>query len=115
MVAPYESLPKLGELMDLVQEWAKTKLGIKLPSPICLPVSASSMKTILKIQRAFTGDRRVSDALISLSPYFSENRKFDRGNIDNLLGSYDFKWQEIMPILLAYAVYNAFSTAQTAP
>ena len=100
VVAPYESLPKLGELLDFVQKWAKTELACKLPSPICLPMSASSMKTALKLQRAFTGDRRVSDALISLSPYFSENRQFNRDNLDNLLGSYDFKWQEIMPKLL---------------
>ncbi len=63
LVAPYESLPKLGELLDLVQKWAKTELACKLPSPIYLPMSSSSMKTVLKLQRTFTGDRRVSDAL----------------------------------------------------
>ncbi len=108
VVAPYESLPRLGELLGFVQKWAKTELGCKLSSPICLPMSTSSMKTALKLQRAFTGDRRASDALISLSPYFSENRKFDRGNLDNLIGPYDFKWQEVMPKLLGYAVYNSF-------
>ena len=71
-------------------------------------MSVSSMKTALKLQRAFSGDRRVSDALISLSPYFSENRQFNRDNLDNLLGGYEFKWQEIMPNLLEYAVYNSF-------
>jgi long-chain acyl-CoA synthetase len=108
VVAPYKSLPKLGELLDFVQKWAKTELNCKLPSPICLPMSASSMKTVLKLQSAFTGDRRISDALISLSPYFSENRQFSRNNIDNLLGIYDFKWQETIPKLLDYAVYNSF-------
>ncbi len=108
VVAPYESLPKLGELMEYVQKWAKTQLSCKLPNPICLPMSASSMKTALKLRRALTGNRRVSDALISLSPYFSEKRTFDRSNLDNLLGPYDFKWQDIMPKLLDYAVYNSF-------
>lgn len=108
VVAPYESLPKLGELLDFVQKWAQTELACKLPSPMFLPMSASSMKTVLKIQRAFSGDRRVSDALISLSPYFSENRQFNRDNLDNLLGPYEFKWQEVMPGLLNYAVYNSF-------
>ena len=108
VVAPYESLPKLGELMDYVQKWAKTELACKLPNPIYVSMSASSMKTLLKLQRAFNGDRRVSDALISLSPYFSENRQFSRSNLDTLLGAYDFKWQEIMPKLLEYAVYNSF-------
>jgi long-chain acyl-CoA synthetase len=108
VVAPYESLPRLGELLDFVQKWAKTEISCKLPNPICLPLSASSMKTALRIQRAFTGDSRVSDTLISLSPYFSENRQFNRDNLDSFLASFEFKWQEIIPKLLAYAVYNSF-------
>ncbi len=108
VVSPYESLPRLGDLMDFVQNWAKTELACTLPTPICLPMSASSMKTLLKLQRAFTGNHKVSDALIALSPYFSENRRFSRENLDCLLGPYDFKWQEILPNLLDYAVYNSF-------
>ena len=27
LVAPYDSLPKLGELLEFVQKWAKTNLG----------------------------------------------------------------------------------------
>ncbi len=108
VVAPYESLPKLGDLMEFVQKWAKAELGYKLASPICRPMSSSTMKAALKLQRALSGDRRVSDALISLSPYFSENRKFNRANLDSLLGAYDFKWREVVPKLLDYAVYNSF-------
>ena len=83
-------------------------MATNLPKPICLPLSASAMKTALKLQAAFTGDRRVSDVLAALSPYFSENRTFNRDNLDQLLGPYDFKWQQIMPKLLEYAVYNSF-------
>lgn len=108
VVAPSESLPKLGELLEFVQAWAKTELGYTLPRAICVPLSTSSMKAVLKLQRAFTGDRKTSDALIALSPYFSENRKFSRSNIDRLLGPYDFKWQAVMPKLLSYAVYHSF-------
>ena len=108
VVAPYELLPSLGELLDFVQKWAKTELTCKLSSPICLPMSTSSMKIALKLQRAFTGDRRVSDTLIALSPYFSENRQFNRDNLDSLLGHYNLKWKQIMPKLLDYAVYNSF-------
>jgi long-chain acyl-CoA synthetase len=107
-VAPYDSLPKLGEVMDFVQKWAKTDLGCKLKSPIYMPMSPSQMKAAIKLQRIFTGDKKNSDALISLSPYFSENRQFSRTNIDALLGPYDFKWQTVLPKLLEYAVYNSF-------
>ena len=108
VVAPYEALPKLGEAMAFVQEWAKKELGCKLSRPVFMPMSASQMKTAIKLQRAFSGDRRVSDALLQLSPYFSENRQFSRANLDALLGPYDFNWREVLPKLLGYAVYNSF-------
>ncbi|HEX7481963.1 MAG TPA: SDR family oxidoreductase, partial [Candidatus Bathyarchaeia archaeon] len=44
LVAPYDSLPKLGEVLDLAQKWAKTELSNRLPNPIYLPMSPSSMK-----------------------------------------------------------------------
>lgn len=108
VVAPYESLPKLGEMMAFVQKWAKAELGCKLAKPLFVPMSTSQMKSAIRIQRAFGGDRKVSDALLQLSPYFSENRRFDRTNIDSLLGSYDFNWREVLPKLLGYAVYCSF-------
>ena len=109
LVAPYQSLLTLGELLDFVQKWARTELGVKLPRPICIPMSASSMKAVLKLQRVFQRkNRRISDALIALAPYFSENRQFQRTNTDKLLGAYNPQWKEILPHLLEYAVYNSF-------
>jgi long-chain acyl-CoA synthetase len=109
VTAPHESLPTLGELLDFVNGWARDNLGIKLPSTLYFPTSASTTKALLKTQRSLKRkDHKVSDALVSLAPYFSEKRKFDRSNIDKLLGPYEFKWQEIMPKLLDYAVYNSF-------
>jgi long-chain acyl-CoA synthetase len=108
VVANHDSLPKLGELLDYVRKWAETELACKLPAPICLKMSASQTRSLLRIQRALTGGRRFSDALISLTPYFSENRQFSRSNIDRLLGNYDLDWRQIMPKLLSYAVYNSF-------
>ncbi|HSV50417.1 MAG TPA: SDR family oxidoreductase, partial [Candidatus Acidoferrales bacterium] len=40
-VAPYESLPRLGEVMGFVRKWAKTELGTQLSNPFYLPMSAS--------------------------------------------------------------------------
>ncbi len=109
LVAPYNSLPTLEGLLNLVQEWEKNNLGVKLPKPIYLGMSASTMKTVLKLQRTFkAGDKKASDALISLSPYFSENRQLSRTNVDALLGPYDMNWREILPHLLEYAIYNNF-------
>ncbi len=109
LVAPNESLPKLEDLLGFVQDWAKTNLAVKLPTPFYAGMPASTMKTLLKIQRSFKrSDRKVSDALISLAPYFSENRKLIRTNVDELLGSYEMNWKEIVPHLLEYATYHGF-------
>jgi long-chain acyl-CoA synthetase len=109
LVAPYESLPTLEGMIRLVREWAKTNLGVKLPPPIYIGMSPSRMRTLLKLQRALTGgNRRVSDALTSLAPYFSENRTLQRDNGDRLLGVYNFDWQQVLPRLLEYATYHSF-------
>jgi long-chain acyl-CoA synthetase len=108
LLAPNQSLMTVGGLLDFLQKWAKTKLNIKLPEPFCIPMSASSMKAVIKFQRAFQRNHRVSDALIALAPYFSENRQFQRTNTDNLLGAYNPNWMEILPRLLEFAVYNSF-------
>jgi long-chain acyl-CoA synthetase len=108
LVAPYESLLTVEELLDFVQKWARTELLVKLPKPILIPMSASSMKTVIKLQRIFQRkNRRVSDALIALAPYFSENRQFQRNNTDRFLGHYSLQWKEILPHLLEYGVYNS--------
>ena len=86
LVAPFDSLPTLKDLIDNVQEWARTNLALKLPAPIFVGMSSSAMKALFKFQRVFESDKRVSNALISLSPYFSENRELQRNNVDKLLG-----------------------------
>jgi long-chain acyl-CoA synthetase len=109
LVAPHQSLLTVGELLDFVQKWAMEELGVKLPRPILVPMSASLMKAVLRFQRIFQRkNRRMSDALIALAPYFSENRQFERTNTDRILGDYNFHWKESLPHLLEYAVYNSF-------
>jgi long-chain acyl-CoA synthetase len=109
LVAPRESLPTLGEVLTFVQKWSKDNLRIKLPNPIHIPMSTSSMKTLFRLQRAIgKSNHRTSDALSALAPYFSEKRLFLRNNADEVLGPYDMQWKEILPHLLEYAAYNSF-------
>lgn len=109
VVAPYESLPTIGEMLNYVQVWAQTNLGVKLPKPRYVSISAGNMKRLLALQRVLQPkSRRFSDALASLAPYFSEKHQFQRQNVDQLLGTYDFNWQAVLPHLLEYAVYFNF-------
>lgn len=108
LVTPRDNLITVGELLKSLEEWAKKQLGIKLPKPILIPMSTSAMKTVIKFQRIFQRNRRASNALIALAPYFTENRQFQRTNTDKILGLYSPNWMEILPRLLDYAVYNSF-------
>jgi hypothetical protein len=45
---------------------------------------------------------------IFLLPYFSENRRFRKDNVDGLLGPYAPDWGAIIPTLLAYAAERGF-------
>ena len=109
IVAPNETLPTLGELLEFVRRWSEDKLGTRLSKPIFFNMSASTFKTLLRLQAVFQRkDKRTKNALISLAPYFNENCQFQRHNVDRLVGPYDMKWQEILPHLLEYATYHSF-------
>jgi long-chain acyl-CoA synthetase len=109
LVAPHESLPTIEEMINFLQTWAKNNLNTKLSRPTYLGISKSSLKRLLKLQRFFMpGSRRILDALITLAPYFSENRQLQRDNVDGFLGKFDMKWQEFLPHLLEYATYYSF-------
>jgi long-chain acyl-CoA synthetase len=109
LVAPQETLPTIEELIDAVQAWAKTNLNVNLPKPLYFSMSASNLRSFIKLQRSLKmGNPRVFDALISLAPYFSENKQFQRTNIDALLGHYVMDWRKMLPRLLEYATYYNF-------
>ena len=109
IVAPNEILPTLGELLEFVRRWSEDKLDARLSKPIFFNMSASTFKTLLRLQAVFQRkDTRTKNALISLAPYFNEKCQFQRDNVDRLVGSYDMKWQEILPHLLEYTTYHSF-------
>ncbi|MBM3236443.1 AMP-binding protein [Candidatus Poribacteria bacterium] len=109
LTAPYESLPTAGELVRLVRDWARERLGLQLASPLFVPLPVSVIRGMYWFQRSlWHKERSILDALISLMPYFSERRQFLRDNVDQLLGTYEMKWRELIPPLLDYAVYMGF-------
>lgn len=105
LTAPYESLPTVGELVKFIRKWARERLDVKLARPLFTPFPKRLQRRLMKLAQ-----RKKSDlsAFVSLLPYFTEKRKFQRDNVDQLLGAYDMKWREILPNLLEYAVYMGF-------
>ncbi len=109
LVAPYESLPTIKEVMELIRAWAQENLRVRLRRPVFARLSSSATTMLLRLRRAFSGEKRgESNALVSLAPYFSENRRFERDNVDRLLGRYDLEWKGLLPRLLEYSTYNSF-------
>ncbi len=108
LTAPYDSLPTVKELLKSVQNWALTELDYKLPQPLYMPYLASYLKKLSK-SRFLTGkNKRLLKTINTLAPYLNENRQFRRDNTDKYMGAYNLKWQDYLPHLLEYAIYNGF-------
>jgi long-chain acyl-CoA synthetase len=106
LTAPYASLPRAGELVDLVRDWAREQLGLRLPRPVFLPVPLPRGR--YDPARPAPRDEGLLADLLALLPYFNERVQFRRDNTDRLLGPYTLDWRDYLPRLLAYAVAAAF-------
>jgi len=109
LTAPWEKLPTAQEFVEFVRRWAQEHLDIRLPRPLFLPIPAAVSRSCYRTQRVVQRrGRGFLDALITLAPYFNERRRFQRDNVDTLLGAFDFRWREVLPPLLEFAVSHGF-------
>jgi long-chain acyl-CoA synthetase len=109
LTAPHDSLPTAGDLAEFVRDWARSRLGLKLGRPIFLPLPEFLTRRRYRLDRAATRERHGNlDAIRTLAPYFNERVRFQRDNVDRLLGSYAFDWRAILPPILEYAVRMSF-------
>ncbi len=109
LTAPYDSLPTARQLLDGAREWAAANLGYRPPRAVFLPLPIPAARGRYRTQRVLRKqDRGVFDALITLTPYFNERRRFNRDNVDRLLGPYAHDWRAMLVSLLQYATYMSF-------
>lgn len=104
LTLPNESLPTVKEMINFTRNWAKENLHLKLPTPIFLPFPVSRFQWIGR----FLPRKNVIHSLLSLAPYFEEDRIYERDNIDRLLGAYKENWQNFFPQILKFAVQHGF-------
>jgi len=97
LTAPHSTLPTAAELIAAVREWARERLGVRLPPPLFLPLP----RWLLRAGQGLRG-------IAALAPYFQEQRQFRRDNTDRLLGPYPIRWRELVPPLLSYAARQGF-------
>jgi long-chain acyl-CoA synthetase len=109
LTAPQESLSTASELIKFVRQWAREHLNLKLAHPLFIPIPPLAIRWIHHLQQVVQRKKRnLLSTLISLLPYFNERRRFQRDNLDQLLGPYTMKWCEFLPHLLEYASYMGF-------
>jgi long-chain acyl-CoA synthetase len=109
LTAPYESLPTAKEFIYAARKWAEKNLDVRLPRPYFIPMTTGATRGRYKTQKVIQPKRKgFLNALIILAPYFNENRRFKRDNVDRLFGKYDFKWKQVLPPLLEFATYLGF-------
>jgi len=104
LTAPYEQLPTAKELLTFVRRWAREEHGLHLPAAVFFPVTTGLTKGRYKAQQVITRERTgMFEALRTLAPYFSERRRFQRDNVDRLLGEYQLNWRRILPAIMDHA------------
>ncbi len=109
LTAPKEAQPTVGELMEAVRDWAWQKLRMHLKRPLFIPIPFLG-----KIGASYNMSPRRSDKkdiwtnLLSLAPYYTENKTFDTTNTRHFLGAYNLDWHTYLPNLLQYAADKNF-------
>jgi long-chain acyl-CoA synthetase len=106
LTAPYSTLPRAGETVEFVRQWAREQLGLRRPRPLFLPLPLPRGR--YDPAGRPPRDEGVLASLRTLLPYFNEHLEFQRDNVDRLLGPYPHDWREFLPHLLAYAVDAGF-------
>jgi len=109
LTAPNDSLPTIKELIKFVKEWANKNLGFKLNDPIYMPLNSSIIQKSASLSNLFgKNTEKLLETMETLSPYFDENRDYQRKNTDELWGIYNYNWQDFMPKILEFALYYGF-------
>ncbi|MDI6643769.1 MAG: AMP-binding protein [Methanobacteriaceae archaeon] len=109
LTAPYQSLPTIKELVEFMNKWAYEKLNIKISRPFFIKIPSRIIKGLDGVKKYLNpGNKRLIETIITLSPYFNENRVFIRDNAEEILGPYLLDWKEFLPNLLEFAVHYGF-------
>jgi long-chain acyl-CoA synthetase len=92
LTTPTDELPTAGEVLAFTRGWARKHLGVRLPSPVFLPIGLWLGGPTVRL----------------LEPYFRERRRFRRDHADELLGPTVPDWHEYLPTLLEHATSHGF-------
>ncbi|MCD8050818.1 MAG: AMP-binding protein [Clostridiales bacterium] len=109
LTAPTSAQPTVAELIDTVRDWAEKTLSIRLPKPLFFPVPfLGKIGASRNLSEEKPAKKSVLTNMLSLAPYFTENKTYDITNTEWFMGAYQLDWREYLPNLLACATSRNF-------
>ncbi|MCC8050905.1 MAG: AMP-binding protein [Clostridiales bacterium] len=109
LTAPSPAQPTVAELIGAVRDWAEKNLSIKLRKPLFLPVPfLNKIGASHNLSEDKLSEKSILTNMLSLAPYFTENKTYDTTNTERFMGTYQPDWREYLPNLLAYATSRNF-------
>lgn len=109
LTAPTSAQPTVAELIDAVRDWAEKNLSIQLPKPLFSSIPfLSKIGASRNLSEEKPAKKSVLTNMLSLAPYFTENKTYDITNTERFMGAYCLDWRAYLPNLLAYATSRNF-------
>ncbi len=109
LTTPSSMQPIVAELIVAVSSWTSKNLSIHLPRPLFIPLPfLSKVGAIYNLSEHKSTKKSILRNMLSLAPYFTENKIYDTTNTESIMGPYSLDWKDYLPHLLAYAVSKNF-------
>ncbi|MCD7824989.1 MAG: AMP-binding protein, partial [Clostridiaceae bacterium] len=104
LTAPASAQPTVTELIDAVRNWVEKNLSVILPKPLFLTVPfLNKIGASCNLSEDKPAKKSILTNMLSLAPYFKEDKIYDTTNTQRFMGVYHLDWREYLPNLLAYA------------
>ncbi len=108
LTASQDKMPQAGQLADYVCRWAQRELNVSLRRPVFVPMSFLKRAGAIHNRNTNEKQKQQLTNMLALTPYFYDEKVFDRTQINALLGEDDPEWQSYIDVILDYACRNSF-------
>ncbi len=103
LTASVDKMPEAGELVDYVCQWARRELNVTINKPVFVPMTFLRRAGALHNRKKNAKQKQQMSNLLALTPYFYDEKVFDRTQTDSLLGADDPEWRSYIDVILDYA------------
>ncbi len=108
LTCPKDCAPSAGELSEYVRTWARRNLGTTLPKAVFMPLPFLKQAGLSYNKKTEGRTKGYLTNLLTLLPYFYDEKEFDRTNTDSVCGSYNCNWRYYIDAILEFACRKNF-------